>query len=444
MDPVLQVLQQARSGSAEGEGFGRDYFQGKQLNLMQQRLNMEKREQDALLPLKQKLLRYDALQRGLEMGTALTEEDVTLQMNAFLPKVNDLLLRFMRSPKGFSDDSLINEYQTLYSQNPWAFSAGNGARIKQGMDAQLMQRNNWIQVLEHDEELKKRGLFLRSLNPKTGDIDIGIRDEEMRRQRLQNEIRRLELEEARLSQSGDRNALASIRLQKEALLDNLQIQGLPAMSGGLPKTSSDQPSASPTQTEPATNAPPASVSFRPIEGPITRTTTVQLQKENIAADRALHKLDTLTDTIRSTPEAFGLRGVGGEILETVQGQFNPNLDPKISNAREQAGLAFVELADSLRTDTGNMSRYEQERLKELGDTRTWKDYPARALGKAETIKKAIIAKKLRIMKGLNAKPDDTFLKSIPSSEIAGLYSSGLISKEAALRWHDLKRAEKGK
>lgn len=458
MDPVLQVFQQQQGGSAGGEGFGNFFTAGRQLNLAQQRIDLERkadsrmqREQDTLLPIKAKLLQYDALNRGIEMGALLTDADVTSEMNAFLPKVNDLMVKFMRSPKGFSDEVLINEYQSLYSQNPWAFAAGNGAKIKQGMDAQLMQRDNWIKVLEHDKQLQERGLFLRSFNPKTGDIDIGIRDDEIRKQRAQNELRRLELEEARLMQSGDRNALAAIRLRKDALLSGIEIEGMPTPGfnqgapSGAPQPSALAPDAlQPSTAQPAPQAAPP-ITLRQVERPATTTTTTTLQKQNIAADQALQKLDTLTETIRATPEAFGLRGVGGELVETIRGQFDPNTDPKISNAREQAGLAFVELADSLRTDTGNMSRYEQERLKELGDTRTWKDYPARALGKAETIRKAVVAKKLRILKSLKGTPDDQLLRSISTlGDLAGLYSSGLIDEETAKRWHDLKRADKAR
>jgi hypothetical protein len=85
-----------------------------------------------------------------------------------------------------------------------------------------------------------------------------------------------------------------------------------------------------------------------------------------------------------------------------------------------------------------MSLYEQQRLKELGDTRSWRDYPARALAKAETIKEMIIAKKLRTMKALRQPPSDAMLLQIPSSELAGLIRSGLLTKEDAERRYKAK------
>lgn len=190
---------------------------------------------------------------------------------------------------------------------------------------------------------------------------------------------------------------------------------------------------------PAATTPAAAPAINRIERPPTAAVVTQLQKDNNAADSALTRLDVLERTIKANPDAFGVVGIGKELWESVAGQLNPTSDARVSRAREEAGLTFVELADSLRTDTGNMSLYEQRRLAELGDTRQWRDHPARALAKAETIRGMVVAKKLRTLNKLRATPEDSLLQLIPDKEVAPLLRSGLLSAADAVRWHRLKQ-----
>jgi hypothetical protein len=282
-------------------------------------------------------------------------------------------------------------------------------------------------------------------------------------ERLSISRQELELRKNAAILRGDEQELRAIDLQIKALERGYKIDNIPQRTPSAPQPSGSQstpvtpppsgrsgfepmaPMVVPPQADalsPSTVSPPRPT-FTPVERPLTPAVVGQLQKEDIAADSALAQLNNLEEVIRRNPDAFGVVGIGQEVLEVIKGQLNPSSDPRISNARQQAGLAFVEMADSLRTDTGNMSRYEQERLKELGDTRSWRDFPERALGKAGAIKKMVIGKKLRILKRLKAQPDDQLLRSINSlGDIAGLVSSGLIDRKTAERWHALKQADK--
>lgn len=176
MDPVLQALQQQTGGSANGEGFGRDYATGYQLSLSKRHMQVQEAEnlrQQEAHPYMQQLREYQTINKGLELGTVLGDSALATKMNSFIPEIQKLKLYFMSSPKGFSDSTGIQKYQELYSQNPWAFSAGVGAEIKQGMDAQWMQQHNWIERLEKDAELRKKGLFIKDMNLKTGQMEVG-------------------------------------------------------------------------------------------------------------------------------------------------------------------------------------------------------------------------------------------------------------------------------
>lgn len=431
MDPVLQVLQQARSGSAEGEGFGRDYFQGKQLNLMQQRLNMEKREQDALLPLKQKLLRYDALQRGLEMGTALTEEDVTLQMNAFLPKVNDLLLRFMRSPKGFSDDSLINEYQTLYSQNPWAFSAGNGARIKQGMDAQLMQRNNWIQVLEHDEELKKRGLYLRGVNPKTGDMDIGLRQELGDVGTLKTEIDPTTGRPITIMQTGPRTARPL--LDTEGAIRNRQTaMALHKQAEDARELSIPNPDAPGLRMIDPNRFEEFSARSRFTPGDVSTIEQRIVKREETA--RRFVPLIERAETI------FGPKAITGTVIvDRVLANVNPKwVEGQRVQGREAARFVLENIFQSLSEGQGRLSDQDVERYRalapELGNIKELiAENPERARQVLQRLQKEIARDAISDMRMLGRQPSESVLIMADPEYLIEEVKNGRLSTEVFRR-----------
>lgn len=245
------------------------------------------------------------------------------------------------------------------------------------------------------------------------------------------------------------NALArNVDRQLRGLSLGVEIQNLPAPPFG--STAPIQQAPIPTQPgapgfEPMApmivppQEPPASPTFKPVERPLTTGAAKNFQEDSIKLDGAIAALSRAQKVVQEVPEAFGIGGIGRELFETATGQINPNAPAKVSKARQEAGLAFVEVADMLRTDSGNMSRYEQERLRELGDIRDWKDYPERAAQKLDSINKMVIAKKIRIAKALKSKIDDNLLRSIPSSEVIGLGSSGLLTEEEAQRWYRLNK-----
>jgi hypothetical protein len=446
MDPVSQVLAQQHSGSAEGEGFGQFYAQGRQLaqqdeqlSLSKQRLRLEEaqeqrltREADALLPLRKQMLATQAVNLGIEAVTSIQKAQALAEMNAALPEIYQLQSEIMMSPKGGSDPTLRDRAYGLAKRYSRAFINGPGAELLQQVDAAPMWDARLKRVLEAEEKLKQSGLYPRSIDNK-GQIDIGLRTDDIRREEIGLRKQALEIQRRRAELAGDNAGLRAIDLQLKGLEAGYDVSGMlptreqpaaPAQTGNV-DTEAMVGSATPQSAAPA--QPQAAP--RRVERPPTQAVVTQLQKDSLAADTALDRLTNLESTIRANPDAFGVVGIGKEQLESVLGQINPNLDPRISKARHEAGLTFVEIADSLRTDTGNMSLYEQQRLKELGDTRQWRDYPARALSKAETIKKMVLAKKLRALKALSSKPNEALLLQIPSSEWQGLLRSGLLTRE---------------
>lgn len=445
--PVEQSLAQQSSGSAQGQGFGQFFVQGqqlaqgrRQLNLAQQRIDIERSQekrlseaQSLLLPLQKTALDLTNQNAGIKLKADEFQFKVMTQANAALPAIYDLMLRFQSNPEGYNNEVLRQEWRSLLGHFPSAGVSQAGQQVWQALEAQPMFEAR----LKRIEEAKRRlGDDLRSFNPDSGAATFQT-ESELAAGRL--EVARANSDIARAN-VGLRGVGTQLRAREAGVeIDNPPTIP-PPISQRAPRVDAfDGVTVTPLQS---TNAPAASAApaptLRTVERPLTTANITALQKADLDADSALVRLDILKRTIKEQPDAFGVVGVGKEFAEILSGIANPNADASITKARQEAGLTFVELAESLRTDTGNMSRWEQERLKDLGDTRSWKDNPTRALAKADTIQKLVIGKKLRAMKALRASPDDNFLRQIEDErDVVGLYQSGLLTIEDAKRWKNL-------
>lgn len=185
---------------------------------------------------------------------------------------------------------------------------------------------------------------------------------------------------------------------------------------------------------------PEGVSLKPVERPATTATTTKLQGQSLDGARAIAALDDSIKTIQEHPEAFGLRGTVGQLVEKVKGQLNPNdpMDTPISNARQKASIAFADIAKSLRTDSGNMSKYELTKLEQAGSILDWSESPQIALMKQKNLLAVVIGQQLRNLKARNAPVDDNLLRKIDPSELIGLGQDGLLTEDELRRWYRLK------
>lgn len=212
---------------------------------------------------------------------------------------------------------------------------------------------------------------------------------------------------------------------------------------GAPQATPDAlspPTVAPA-TQPVIQAPappsPTGPTFKRIERPLTAGATRQFQEENVNADLALHQLEKTRSDLQKHPDAFGPVGVGKQYWEVVKGALNNKADATINKIREQAGITFVNLAKSLRNDTGNMSHWEQSKLAELGDLRTVSSVPSVALAKADVIESMVVAKKLRLDKALSRVSSDNTLRLVAPEDLSGLYQSGFLSDNDVVRYGNM-------
>jgi hypothetical protein len=127
-------------------------------------------------------------------------------------------------------------------------------------------------------------------------------------------------------------------------------------------------------------------------------------------------------------------------MERASGILNPNaeIQTPVTDTRQKASLAFSRVAKSLRVDSGNMSRYELNKLEQAGDVLSATEAPQTALKKLSNLQDAVVGQQLRRLRFLGQKTPDTVLRKIPDAEIPDLVRDGLLSKEDAMRWHSLK------
>lgn len=190
------------------------------------------------------------------------------------------------------------------------------------------------------------------------------------------------------------------------------------------------------QGQPAVNTPGASApTLTPIQRPATTATLTQAQERTTEASSALASLSKAIQAIQQNPEALGVRGVIGQVVENVKGQINPrSTDPTpITDTRQKASIAFANVAKSLRVDSGNMSRYELTKLEQAGDVLSWEKGTPGALNQFANIQNAVIAQKLRYLKIQRAPVDNATLRTVPKSEFAELIASNLLTLEDVAR-----------
>ena len=446
MDPISQILAQQSSGSAEGQGFGADYARGQEFSLRERYLSLQQKaekraqkEQDVLLPLKAEFDRSQNTILGQQAFLGLQKQLTIEASNNSLPQIYELQRRIATSPNGVDDPEIQKDLLQISLQNPRAVAPGTpGGDLWTWVQSSAVFKSRLKQVQDANAQLKGQNIYVREATDK-GTMQFGIRDDEDRALRRQNELTRLNLERERLRLSGNAQGLREVDQRIKLLSEGYDVQGLPepvfTPYGASPVA---VPGAAPTPDalSPSTNQP-TPITIKPIERPTTPAETTRLQEQNIQADEAIQAIGSLEQNIRQNPDALGIRGIVKGGIETVRGQLDPTADARVLKAREQAGLTFVQLSKGLRVDTGNMSRYERNKLEDIGDMTKWEKYPQAALEQAGAIKDMIIARKLRVGKALHSPPDSGVLSLVSPVELPALVKSSLIDDDALLTLYEL-------
>lgn len=174
---------------------------------------------------------------------------------------------------------------------------------------------------------------------------------------------------------------------------------------------------------------------------LTTANKTRMQEESRKADLTMMALDKAAGAIRSSPDAIGVQGAVRELGEKLWGQLNPteSTSTRITDTREKARLAFQAIAESLRVDTGNMSKYELSQLEDAGKTLNLDEAPQTAMNKLQNLRNAVVARQISTLHSLGQPVPGTVLNRVPASEVSTMVSQGLMTVEESLRWYDLRK-----
>lgn len=419
MDPIEQIFTQARAPTGLWEGASHAFFQGQQAGLQRSQLGLQQRRlqmEEAMQPLKMQAEQLQMREAAAGLDLKLLQKQRDAQILEGQAEAMRIMLDAGSKDGGYLNPEVADRIQNLATRNPAIFTHPTGqALVHSFRGAQVAHRAM--------EDAKSQGLPIKRIE--------AVRDREgateqitfervdpMAQQRIDNERLRITLQQAGLG-------LREIDQMLKAREQGFEISGQPTIPiGGTPGA----------QTE------PGKINFTPIARPPTTGALTQSQEQSLNADQALSALNDAMSAIKANPTAIGVRGIIGENLEKAKGQLNPNapLDTPTTDTRQKASIAFSRVAKSLRVDSGNMSRYELNKLEQAGDVLSFSEAPQTAQNKLNNLKAAVIGQKLRQLKFQNATVTDSVLREIPDSEVEELFNANLLTLDQALRWKNLK------
>lgn len=176
MDPVSQILSQSGAGSAQGEGFGQYFAQGmrmgqdqQQLNLARRRLEFEEDQQRTMLPLQQHSMILNNQRMGLQIQSAMKEQERQNIALSKMPELLDLHQRFAMAPLGFQDNELMDAAQTIFRQAPELADTEVGRGILTGI-SEAPRINQAFETFKKLSKIAPEGSIPQSYDPKTGRV----------------------------------------------------------------------------------------------------------------------------------------------------------------------------------------------------------------------------------------------------------------------------------
>lgn len=424
---VEQIFMQAQAGSAQGQGFS-DYFaQGAQLGQRRQQLDMQKQQlaaELAQLPLKQTLLRQDAEMNAIRIQDVLEQRQRRIGNEVQLMDLNKNVARSFTEAGG-PEDAQVMLFESL-KNNPNLISDPRFIELRKMVDTSLEAKKALIEARNQRAGMEGLGGVTIVTDPLTKEQKTYVRESA-------NTIAPFQKTDPTKPQSNlgrlfaDRNAAFKAGRTDEVAAFDKKI-ALEQAEKGFSLTTNPDGTVSATYGSAK-------------GGDLTTATQTRLQQESSTNLEAINTLHDAIQGIRSTPYAIGVRGKIGTMIEQAKGQINPDqpIETPISDVRQKAAIAFSRVAPALRVDSGNMSRYELNKLEQAGDVLGIEESPQTAERKLLNLQSVVVARQLRLLKTQGKPVPDDVLRQVQGEEIAGLIQAGLLTREEATRLYQLSR-----
>jgi len=428
MDPVQQTLAQQNSGTANGEGFGQFFVEGRRQGLMRRQIEgQEKQEerlqqrQDMLLPLEAQQNRLQNANLGIAAVSNLRKGIAETQVNAALPEILQLQIDYARAPDGFKNDQLYERAKNLAVRFPMAFREDmEGGKLMGQVQAAWFQQAQWDRNIQRFKDLEQQtGRRIQTINPSTGQFTFS------------NTV------PGTLSSTGklmaDREALVEEgrrlgNMSKVVEFDRMHAEDL-ARANTLTKITTD-PKTGQVITEISRGG---SGSSSGSGGDVTTATQTKLESAFAESESALGGITKLRQTIANNPNAWGARGAGMDLVESALGTFDPQRESPNKVARLEANALFTQMVGPFKVDSGQMTNYERQKLEAVANVVDLGGNQRFATDKLNILEDLAVAKILRTARDLKKPVPNNALLLVEESEVVPLMRDGLLTEADAAR-----------
>lgn len=421
MDPITQIFQQQSSGSAEGQGFGQFAVAGAQLNLSQQRLDLDRKqeerlrkESDVLTPLRAEMFRLQAVNAGVEAVASLQKARTIEAANEELPTIYQFHQLIANSPEGVNDPIIRRQIFERSVKIPRAYAPGTpGGDLWTMLQSGPYFRDKMQTLTEADKTLPP-DRYIRSFNPKTGDIDIGLKEQTAASST--SDIKNQQFETALQSRIRSLPVGSPERIQAEEELSQFRAKTMPR--GTIIRTNPDG------SQEIVMGAPTGGDMTTAQEG----TARIQAQRLTDTA-RRINEIIPMADQIFGPKAAIGTVVVDRTLANLVPGL----IEGQRVEGRAKAGLVIEGLIRNLSEGQGALSNQDVKRLQakfpELNNPEELIESPARAKIILKAIQKEVARDAYGRQRLVGSTIDAETLQFLDPTFLVEEYQRGRITKE---------------
>lgn len=437
MDPVSQIFLQARAPTGEGNTGYEAFAQGqqgarqnRQLDMQERRLRLEEEQH----PLEVQAKQITAQHYLLDTQLKFLQAQRSLNDKAAEGELLGLSLRAAQSPDGWNDD-LAQQAYSIVTRNPGAGAGQIGLTIAKSIQAsKAIQQQKAF--LDSQKDMEVSGF---TVDPETGRTQVHYRSKSsMTRAFAPANLTKL-ITDRDLAITEGRTADAEdyqFRIDSEQLKQQQASTRIAQADERLKHAGTKLDLTLREAGYTATPGPDGTMTLTPAVRSPTTAAVTRSQEDLLSADAALISLNSAIDATTAHPEAFGVQGKLQLAAERAKGQLTPGtpMETPIADTQQKASMAFARVAKSLRVDSGNMSRYELNKLEQAGDVLGFEISPQEALSKQRNLRNAVIGQKLRSLKFQNQSVPDSLLLQISSpQELAEMNKNGLPISQALVR-----------
>jgi hypothetical protein len=451
MDPVSQIFLQARAPTGSWDLPAQMFIQGRQLNQRQQQIDLQREEQDALLPLRQESQRLANTSLGLDILNKRSQLERDNQVKAGMGEALQLMLDAGANPQGYLASSINDRIRQLAITNPAVLTSPQGQALLNnwrgahiaakaldqfGQPSKVTVDSEGKTTTTFGEESRRGTPLLQLQDERQKLLDSGVSEDDPRISELDTGIKylttktfdplakeKLDLRKRALDQADIRTQLNALGLELRATDQGFKIENLP-----MPSQTPGQPVETVRPHLVPQARPQTTANVTKLQDALTTSTT---------ALRQISKLQPMVNAKTFGPLAYIERQLIDKGLANIPGFENLVNEDRVEAGVIASGLRAATLR-ALRSDS-NITDAERKIIEQdLPSPNKFLASPREAMIQLRAINQGIVERSIQAAHTLNQTIPDNFLRDIPDDLLTDLIRSRQLTPEEAERWYKLK------